>query len=149
MKRFAPALLLALAAFAPAAALACGEKKPETAMTTPATGYQSLNVAELTALRLQHPRLVLLDANSAETRSRYGMIPGATALSSFESYDLTKELPADKEAMVVFYCANAKCSAAPAAATRAILAGHLRVYVLNDGIMGWRAAGQPTTSTRT
>jgi hypothetical protein len=48
----------------------------------------------------------LLDANDAEFRQKNGVIPGAKLLSSFNRYDLAKELPADKNAPLVFYCAD-------------------------------------------
>lgn len=48
----------------------------------------------------------LLDANDAEFRQENGVIPGAKLLSSFDRYDLAKELPADKNAPLVFYCAD-------------------------------------------
>ncbi|HET9037088.1 MAG TPA: rhodanese-like domain-containing protein [Myxococcaceae bacterium] len=48
----------------------------------------------------------LLDANDAEFRQKNGVIPGAKLLSSFDRYDLAKELPADKNAPLVFYCAD-------------------------------------------
>ena len=35
-----------------------------------------------------------------------GVIAGAKLLSSFDHYDIQKELPADKNAPLVFYCSN-------------------------------------------
>ncbi len=124
----------------PALALACGEMKSTTAKLEP----KPVTTAELKALQVNHA-LTVLDANNADTRAKFGVIPGAVLLSSYDRYDLAKELPADRGAMLVFYCANSKCSAAPKAATRAIEAGFKYVFVLSDGIMGWREAGQPTT----
>jgi hypothetical protein len=51
-------------------------------------------------------RPTLLDANDAEFREKNGVIPGAKLLSSFNRYDLARELPADKNAPLVFYCAD-------------------------------------------
>jgi len=48
----------------------------------------------------------LLDANDAEFRQKAGVIPGAKLLSSFDRYDVGRELPADKNAPLVFYCAD-------------------------------------------
>ena len=86
----------------------------------------------------------IYDANNAETRTKYGAIPGAVMLSSSKDYDLSL-LPKDKKASLVFYCANEKCMASHKAAERAVKAGYTQVTVLSDGIMGWQNAGHPTT----
>jgi hypothetical protein len=48
----------------------------------------------------------VLDANDKEFREKNGVIPGAKLLSSFDRYDIQKELPANKDAPLVFYCSN-------------------------------------------
>jgi hypothetical protein len=50
--------------------------------------------------------VVILDANVERTREKYGVIPGARLLSSYDDYDVTKELPSAKNSRLVFYCAN-------------------------------------------
>jgi len=50
--------------------------------------------------------VTVLDANDAEFRQKNGVIPGAKLLSSSEQYDINKELPAAKDAPLVFYCSN-------------------------------------------
>ena len=49
--------------------------------------------------------LRLYDANVASTRDQYGVIPGAYLLDSDDHYNLAV-LPSDKNAPLVFYCAN-------------------------------------------
>ena len=51
-------------------------------------------------------RTTVIDANKSDYRQREGIIPGATLLSSSEKYDVASELPKDKSARLVFYCAN-------------------------------------------
>jgi rhodanese-related sulfurtransferase len=87
-----------------------------------------------------------LDANSIDVRAKWGVIPRATLLTNFAEYP-TAELPKDKDAKLVFYCANVRCSASHKAAQRALNAGYTDVNVLPDGIIGWKKAGQPTTTT--
>ncbi|HZA14260.1 MAG TPA: rhodanese-like domain-containing protein [Myxococcaceae bacterium] len=100
------------------------------------------------AAKLQKEKLAsFLDANSIEIRAKYGVIPGATLLSNFTEYQ-TAELPKDKDAKLVFYCANTRCSAAHKAAVKALHAGYTDVNVLPDGIIGWKNAGQPTSLPR-
>jgi hypothetical protein len=48
----------------------------------------------------------IYDANGWGLRSTAGVIPGAHLLSSDDKYDVAKELPANKSAKLVFYCAD-------------------------------------------
>ena len=48
----------------------------------------------------------IYDANGWGLRSTAGVIPGAHLLTSHDKYDVAKELPADKSAKLVFYCAD-------------------------------------------
>lgn len=128
LDRFAAALLLTL--LVPAA-------RAEKA------SYKVMHVADL-AKALQSPTPpVVYDVNVAETREHVGIVPGARLLSSFSNYDPAKELPADKNAPLVFYCANTMCTASHDAAEKAIEAGYTDVSVMVDGIYGWRKAGRP------
>jgi len=72
-----------------------------------------------------------------------GIIPGAVLLRDMDAVD---QLPADKSAGLVFYCANTACGASHEAAERALTAGYQHVQVLPDGIAGWVKAGKQTTS---
>lgn len=83
-----------------------------------------------------------VDANNDNTRSNVGTIPNAILLSSVSNYDASKVLPTDKNAALVFYCANEKCSASKTAAQRAVEAGYTDVAVLPVGISGWVSAGK-------
>jgi hypothetical protein len=66
-----------------------------------------IDVADLAALRADpNSHVVILDANVVPTRKRYGVIPGARLLSSYDNYDVATELPSAKNAKLVFYCAN-------------------------------------------
>lgn len=46
-----------------------------------------------------------VDCNGDKTRKRMGVLPGAILVSDEETFAAT-ELPADKTAKLVFYCAN-------------------------------------------
>jgi hypothetical protein len=48
----------------------------------------------------------IYDANGWALRSRAGVIPGAHLLTSDDKYDVASELPAEKSAKLVFYCAD-------------------------------------------
>ena len=86
--------------------------------------------------------LYIFDANVSEIRARFGVILNAKLLGS-RDYDLSI-LPADKDAKLVFYCANTKCMASHEAARRALKAGYTDVSVMVDGIVGWKLAHEQT-----
>ncbi len=48
----------------------------------------------------------IYDANGWGLRSTAGVIPGAHLLTSDDKYDVAKELPSNKNAKLVFYCAD-------------------------------------------
>jgi hypothetical protein len=50
--------------------------------------------------------VVIYDANGWGLRSTAGAIPGAHLLTSENKFDVATELPADKSAKLVFYCAD-------------------------------------------
>ena len=120
--------------------LGCG---PDT------TGLGTLSVPELATLLSQGSSVVVCDANNEETREKYGVIPGARLLSDHRGYDVATELPAEKSEKLVFYCSSEACSAAPAAARKAVAQGYSDVNVLPAGIKGWVKADQPTEKPRT
>jgi rhodanese-related sulfurtransferase len=51
-------------------------------------------------------RVNIYDANGWGLRSTAGVIPGAHLLTSDDKYDVAKELPPNKDAKLVFYCAD-------------------------------------------
>jgi rhodanese-related sulfurtransferase len=71
-------------------------------------------------------------------------VPGAINLDplAFKANDL----PADKNASLVFYCSNFMCRKAPNAAKRAEQMGYRNVQVMSAGIAGWINAKLPTES---
>jgi rhodanese-related sulfurtransferase len=95
------------------------------------------DVAKLAASK----QLTPVDANGQETRAKYGTVPGAVLLSGHD-FVPARELPADKDTHLVFYCANVRCSSAPSAAEKAIHAGYTNVSVMPEGIQGWVKAGK-------
>jgi rhodanese-related sulfurtransferase len=87
-------------------------------------------------------------ATPVDVNPRHGWVkarvPGALNLdpAAFAEGDL----PADKDAMLVFYCSNFLCTKAPKAARRAQGMGYRNVHVLSAGISGWIGAALATES---
>ena len=132
--------ILALSLAVPSIALACEDEKHAAGHTV-----KSLTIPQVAALQ-QEKKATVLDANLEQFRKENGVIPGAVMLTSFNKYDVAKELPAAKDAKLVFYCANTHCMASHAAAQRALEAGYTDVNVLPDGLQGWKKSGQPTAT---
>lgn len=107
--------------------------------------FKLIHVKELdTMITEKTPKLAIFDANTKAIRAKEGVIPGAKPLSSSNAFNVS-ELPAEKDAKLVFYCANTKCTASHNAADRAIENGYTDVTVFADGIFGWKSAGKPTS----
>jgi hypothetical protein len=71
--------------------------------------FQIIHTADLAKLMaVPNSKVQIYDANRPSTRERFGVIPGAHLLGSYDHYDVSKELPSDKSAKLVFYCADQK-----------------------------------------
>jgi rhodanese-related sulfurtransferase len=94
-------------------------------------------------VRMQAEAVLVIDVNP-EARWHAARVPGARHLDpvAFSAGDL----PADREAVMVFYCSNPLCRKAPNAARRAKAMGYRNVYVMSAGISGWLDASLPTES---
>jgi rhodanese-related sulfurtransferase len=122
------------------------QSAPPAAAETKAAAIKEASVDEV-AKFVKEKTATVVDANGAETRREYGVIPGALLLSSHREYAMA-ELPASKTNKLVFYCGGTMCRASDKAAARAVQAGYSDVSVLRDGIKGWKSAGQPTDMPR-
>jgi len=69
--------------------------------------FQIIRVADLVKLMADPSSHVqVYDANHSSTRERFGVIAGAHLLSSYDNYDVVKELPPERNTKIVFYCAD-------------------------------------------
>jgi hypothetical protein len=69
--------------------------------------FQTIGVNELSRLMADRDAHVrIYDANGPGVRASEGMIPGARPLTSDDHYDVAQELPTNKNARIIFYCAN-------------------------------------------
>jgi rhodanese-related sulfurtransferase len=87
-------------------------------------------------------QVLLVDVNGTESWQD-GHIPGALNFEKVEK-DFAKVLPADKNALVVAYCGNERCTAYKAAAAAAKKLGYTNVKHYSKGIAGWKKAGEKT-----
>src|SRR5690242_10795510 len=95
---------------------------------------------EEVASRLGTANFYVIDNNKERVWKRVH-IPGAKNLDPFDFEE--RDLPADKEAVLVFYCSDEDCGMAPGGAKRAMQMGYKNVYLMSKGIKGWKAEGLP------
>ena len=92
---------------------------------------------------IQREAVSVIDVNSAQ-RWTEAHVPGAKRLDP-TSYT-ARDLPSNKDSLLVFYCSNLMCRKAPNAALRAKGLGYTNVHVMSAGISGWLSAKLPTES---
>jgi rhodanese-related sulfurtransferase len=110
-------------------------------VTVMAGEYPDISVADLKAA-IESKKAVVIDVNGASAY-KAGHIPGAINFAEAKA-DLAKQLPAEKDALIVAYCGGPKCSAYTAAAKAAKELGYTNVKHLSAGISGWKKAGEKT-----
>lgn len=82
----------------------------------------------------------IFDANTKEMFVEQH-VPGARWIA----YDgvAANALPQNRDALLIFYCAEPRCSASDQAAARAIELGWTKVRIMQAGIFGWVKGGLP------
>lgn len=90
--------------------------------------------------RLGQPDVHLFDANPREMYDAKH-VPGARWVQW--DHVTLDDLPKDRDATLIFYCAVEACSASGASAKAAIRLGYPHVFVMPGGILGWKKAGKP------
>jgi rhodanese-related sulfurtransferase len=130
---------LLLAVLVAAAAIGCSKNDKAPAAES-SDKISSVSVDELDQA-LQKGDCQAVDANGEGTRKKMGVIPNAILLTDSDTFT-ARELPADKQKPLVFYCANTHCGASHEAAGKALTAGYVNVKVLPAGIAGWVEAGK-------
>lgn len=102
-------------------------------------GLDTVSPRELQGL-LQEGKAFAIDVNSPQSWAQ-ARVPSAINLDPL-AYS-AGDLPADKGALLVFYCSNPWCRKAPNAARRAEKLGYGNVRVMSAGIKGWLEAELP------
>jgi rhodanese-related sulfurtransferase len=103
------------------------------------TRLESLTPEEVLE-RLGEPGVFVFDCNLEEDWAK-SHLPGAGHVG-IDDYPVER-LPADKTAMLIFYCSATYCLACHMAARRALAFGYGRVFIMPEGRRGWAARGYP------
>ena len=80
------------------------------------------------------------DVNTLEIWAE-GFIPGAVF---FNVQNWRELLPKNKDAVMVFYCANRLCTSSNMAARETMKLGYTGVRHMAEGLYGWRMSGRVT-----
>ena len=107
-------------------------------------GYKSLKPGELTAL-VNRENALVVDIR-AQNEFQQGHVSGSKNVQPSQFDAENKQLAPAKSLPVVVVCKTGM--SAGAAAKRLAKAGFEKVYVLDGGIEGWRAAGLPLVKGR-
>ena len=108
------------------------------------TTFPELSVEEAAELIAQG-RAIVIDVNPRR-RWASGHLPGAINLDPSEFTEA--DIPADKGATLIFYCADHGSAASRYAARKAARLGFVHVFLLPAGLKGWMAAGHRAMAGR-
>lgn len=122
------------------AATAAVDQVPAATTAIKAASVGKMTVSEVKGLIDRKETVYLYDVNSQKSYLA-GHIPGAKWVQY--DADLTTVLPKSKNAKLIFYCYNPLCGASPLAAKNALALGYRNVWLLPEGITGWRASQMP------
>lgn len=110
-----------------------------------ANPFPEISVADVNAA-VGAKSAVIIDVNGT-TSYNAGHVPGALNYEAIQD-KLAANLPKDKNALVIAYCANPKCGAYAQAATAARKLGYTNVKHMTAGIAGWKEAGMKTETAK-
>ena len=100
---------------------------------------KTADVEKLVSQGPEKGKYTLVDSRPL-TRYQEGYIPTAKNLP-YPSFDkMVDRLPADKAALLVFYCGGPTCSMSPKSAEKAKALGYTNVKVYHEGIPGWSSS---------
>jgi len=106
-----------------------------------AVDYGVIGHAELKALVDADDRYFLLIDSRTPGEYREAHIPGAINIPEPEFETYVGILPADRDAMIVFYCNGVKCGKSKKEAKVALDLGYTNVHVYSEGMPVWEEVG--------
>jgi rhodanese-related sulfurtransferase len=139
---FALALLLALAA-AVAFGCATGTPPPAPAAAQAEAAFEPFHSLVDAAFVKQHIQMpmaedvMIIDSRPRRPKYEEGHIPMAVSLPDSQFAKLAGQLPANKDALLVFYCGGLACPLSHKSARKAEALGYTNVKVFAEGMPGW------------
>jgi rhodanese-related sulfurtransferase len=83
--------------------------------------------------------VMLIDARPYKPKFIKGHIPGAVSIPDSQFDKMTDKLPADKNALLIYYCGGLKCKLSHKSAMKAEKLGYTNVKVFAEGYPVWMA----------
>jgi rhodanese-related sulfurtransferase len=118
-----------------------GQDTAQALAATAAATFTEHDVKVITPEQLSHmmdsAKVYVYDCNEPDMFAE-AHVPGAV-LTVYDDVS-EKNLPTDRQAMIVFYCYSPECPAGSNAARTAMKLGHTHVYSMLAGITGWQDA---------
>ncbi len=104
-------------------------------------------IEKLVALGPEKGKYFLFDSRPLP-RFQEGSMPTAVNLP-YPAFDkMVDRLPADKNALLIFYCAGPSCNMSPGSAEKAKKLGYTNIKVYKDGMPAWQEKNYGILSTR-
>jgi rhodanese-related sulfurtransferase len=107
---------------------------------TPDWMFHDIVDAQFVKAHMQIPmpeNVMLIDSRPYKPKYVEGHIPMAVNIPDTQFDKLTDQLPADKNALLIFYCGGLKCKLSHKSAAKAEALGYTNVKVFADGFPGW------------
>lgn len=83
--------------------------------------------------------VMIIDARPKRAKYDKGHIPMAVSIPDSQFDERTDQLPADRDALLIFYCGGPKCKLSHKSAAKAEALGYQNVKVFEAGFPGWMA----------
>jgi rhodanese-related sulfurtransferase len=118
-----------------------------TTTTTPAPAAQDWRFHDIVdvAFVQQYAKVpmagdvMIIDARPKRAKYDKGHIPMAVSIPDSQFDKMTDQLPADKDALLIYYCGGPKCKLSHKSAAKAEALGYQNVKVFEAGFPGWMA----------
>jgi len=81
--------------------------------------------------------VMLIDSRPRRPKYDEGHIPMAVSIPDSQFDKMTGRLPADKNALLIFYCGGPACNLSHKSARKAEALGYTNIKVFSDGFPGW------------
>lgn len=118
----------------------CG-KPQEFAPVRQLHGYREIDIKQLRKLLASEQSVLVLDARGEDQDDRRRLPRAKRFPYNTPDEDILSAIP--KDAVVVIYCTNVKCSASRYLAQSMVRLGYRHILKYPDGLEGWVEAGQP------
>jgi rhodanese-related sulfurtransferase len=138
------AVLLALFAASPIVVYAPAAEAAEAAAQAKEGWFKNLVDFDFMKSQVEIPPkagVTVIDSRPAARKYDVGHLPGAINIPDSQFDKMTDKLPADKAALLVFYCEGPECMLSHKSAFRADKLGYTNIKVYPNGFPEWKAKG--------